>query len=185
MNSEVEMKEIQEFVGSLNITDDVTADELRTALTGAIKDRAIIFYYIWKKIKELHPEIDADRIMREASWNFGLVKGAQIAKKIGGTDKTTREVLKGQSSKGGLLVWRSEITELNDDKAVKNLYNCPHIEAFKDLGATPEEVKSLCRDMLCWGDYGMFAPFPGVKLEWPTTIADGEGKCCAMTLVKK
>ena len=39
--------------------------------------------------------------------------------------------------------------------------------------------------MLCWGDYGTFAPFPNVKLEWPCTLGDGEGKGCAMTVVRK
>ena len=180
-----EQNGIQEFVGSLELEKDVSAQVFKTALKGAIKDRAIIYYCIWKKLKEMYPDVDADRVLREASWDFGLVKGAQIARKIGGTDKNPGEVLKGQTSKGGMLVFEQEITEMSDDRAVKLFHACPHVEAFKELGASKEEIRALCRDMLCWGDYGTFAPFPGVRLEWPTTLADGEDLPCAMTLTRK
>ena len=124
-----------------------------------------------ENLARLHPEVDASKVLREASWDFGVVKGKQMAKKIGGADKTPKEVLKGQTSKGGMLVFKQEIVELKDEKAVKIFNECPHIETFRELGATDEEVKTLCRDMLCWGDYGNFAPFPNVKLEWPCTLA--------------
>ena len=185
MSDTCEKKSIQEFVDSLHLDSDVTAEQFCKAVKGAIKDRAIIYYCIWKKIKDLYPDVDADRILREASFKFGQIKGNQIVQKIGGTNKNPQEVLKGQTSKGGMLVFKQEIVELNDEKAVKIFNSCPHIETFKELGATPEELKVLCRDMLCWGDYGTFDPFPGVKLEWPSTIADGEGAGCAMTIVTK
>jgi hypothetical protein len=184
-NNETETREIREFVSSLGLEQDVTAEQYRLAIKAAIKDRALIYYCIWKKLQQLHPEIDATKVLREASWDFGMVKGKEIAKKIGGTDKGPKEVLKGQTSKGGMLVFKQEITELNHDRAVKVFHECPHIEAFKEVGATDEELKILCRDMLCWGDYGTFAPFPNVKLEWPSTLADGDGKGCALTLVRK
>lgn len=181
-----EKKEIQDFVAGLGLDKDVTPEQYKAAVKGAIKDRAIIYYCIWKKLKELYPEVDADKVMQQASWDFGIVKGNQIAKKIGGKEgKSPKEVLKGQTSKGGMLVFEQEILELKDDKAVKMFNACPHLEAFKELGATPEEIKVLCRDMLCWGDYGTFAPFEGVELVWPSTLADGEGKGCAMTIIKK
>lgn len=179
------MQEIQAFVDSLNLDKGVSAEQFKTALKSAIKDRALIYYCIWKKLKEMYPEVDADLVLQKASWDFGIIKGNQIAKKIGGTDKNPKEVLKGQTSKGGMLVFEQEITELKDEKAVKIFHACPHIESFKENGATPEEIKVLCRDMLCWGDYGTFAPFEDVKLEWPSTLADDESKGCAMTITKK
>lgn len=188
MNCELEKlekKEIEKFVDSLELNKDVAAEQFRLAIKSAIKDRAIIYYCIWKKLKELYPQVDASKVLREASWDFGIIKGTQIAQKIGGTKKTPKEVLKGQTSKGGMLVFKQEIVEFNDEKAVKIFNECPHFEAFKELGATPDEMKALCRDMLCWGDYGTFAPFENVRLEWPSTIADGEGKKCAMTITKK
>ncbi|MDR3588486.1 MAG: L-2-amino-thiazoline-4-carboxylic acid hydrolase [Negativicutes bacterium] len=182
MSVEKEKQEIKDFVDSLKLEQAVTAEQYRVAMKGAIKDRAIIYYCIWKKIRELYPGIDAARIMKEASWDFGIIKGNQLAHKIGGVDKSPREVLKGQTSKGGMLVFRQEIVELNDEKAVKIFNECPHLEAFEELGAAPEELRLLCRDMLCWGDYGTFAPFADIKLEWPSTIADGTDKGCAMTI---
>ena len=185
MNCEKEKQEIREFVESLGLEKSVTAEQFKTAVKAAIKDRAIIYYCIWKKLKEMYPDVDADKVLQKASWDFGIIKGNQIAKKIGGKEgKTPKDVLKGQTSKAGMLVFEQEIVELNDERAVKIFHSCPHVEAFKELGATPEEIKTLCRDMLCWGDYGTFAPFKDVKLEWPSTIADGEGKGCAMTIVR-
>jgi hypothetical protein len=185
MSSEAEKNEIGQFVNSLALEQGVTAEQYRVAIKSAIKDRAVIYYCIWKKLRQLYPEVDATKVLREASWDFGIVKGNEIAKKIGGTDKGPKEVLKGQTSKGGMLVFKQEIVELNDEKAVKIFHECPHLEAFRELGASDEELKVLCKDMLCWGDYGTFAPFPNVKLEWPSTLADGTNQGCAMTLVKK
>lgn len=185
MSDAAEKQQITEFVSSLGLEKDMTAEQYRVAIKAAIKDRAIIYYCIWKKLQQLHPDIDATKVMREASWDFGIVKGNQMAKKLGGTDKNPKEVLKGQTSKGGMLVFKQEIVELNDQKAVKIFHECPHLEAFRELGATDEELKVLCKDMLCWGDYGTFAPFPNVKLEWPSTLADGTNRGCAMTLTRK
>jgi hypothetical protein len=185
MIGETEQKEIKQFVSDLGLEQGATAEQYRIAIKAAIKDRAIIYYCMWKTLQRLHPEVDASKVLREASWDFGVIKGKQMAKKIGGVDKTPKEVLEAQTSKGGMLVFKQEIVELNDERAVKIFNECPHIETFKELGATADELKTLCRDMLCWGDYGTFAPFPNVKLEWPSTLADGEGKGCAMTLTKK
>ena len=180
-----ETKEIGEFVSNLALERDVTAEQYRLALKAAIKDRAIIYYCIWKKLQQLYPEVDATKVLREASWDFGLAKGKEMAKRLGGTDKGPKEVLKGHTAKGGMLVFNIEITELNDNRAVKIIKECPHLEAFKELGATPDELKILCRDMMCSGDYGTFAPFPNVQLEWPSTLTDDDSKGCALTLVRK
>lgn len=186
MSCEKEKQEIQELVEGLGLEKDVTAEQFKTAVKAAIKDRAIIYYCIWKKLKEMYPEVDADKVLQQASWDFGVYKGNQFSKKIGGTKgKTPKDIMKAQVSKGGMLVFEQEVVELNDEKAVKLFNACPHVEAFKELGATPEEIKKLCRDMLCWGDYGNYSMFEGVKLvEFPSTVADGEGKGCAMTFVK-
>lgn len=179
------MQEAENFINGLGLEQEVSAEQYKTALKSAIKDRALIYYCIWKKLMEMYPEVDADLVLQKASWDFGLIKGNQIAKMIEGTDIGPKEVLKDQTSKGGMLVFEQEIVEFNNDKAVKVFHACPHVEVFRENGATPEEIKKLCRNMLCWGDYGSVAPFENVKLEFPSTIADGDGKGCEMTITKR
>ena len=43
----------------------------------------------------------------------------------------------------------------------------------------------FCRDMLGHCDYAICEPFPNVDIAFPTTVADGEGEGCAMTITRK
>ena len=75
-------------------------------------------------MKELYPEVDANRVIREGSYDFGLYQGQQIADKFGGGENVgPKEALLAQTSRGGLLVFEQEIKQLDDDKAVK-IFNC-------------------------------------------------------------
>ena len=95
------------------------------------------------------------------------------------------EAVLGQTSKGGILTFEQELVELEDDRAVKMFHSCPHAEALAELGEGPETIKMFCRDMLGHCDYAICAPFPNVEIDFPTTVADGEGKGCAMTITRK
>jgi hypothetical protein len=39
--------------------------------------------------------------------------------------------------------------------------------------------------MLGHCDYAICEPFPNVEIDFPTTVADGEGQGCAMTITRK
>lgn len=73
-------KEIVAFMGKSRINEPATPEEFREAVLGAYKDRARQIYFIWRKLKELYPEVDANRVIREGSWDFGYYQGQQIAK---------------------------------------------------------------------------------------------------------
>ena len=91
----------------------------------------------------------------------------------------------GDVYKRQLLVFKQKIEELSDEKAVKLFHRCPHVEALADLGLTKKEIKMFCRDMLGHCDYAICKPFTHVEIDFPTTIADGEGHPCAMTITRK
>ncbi len=84
MSDAAEKQQITEFVSSLGLEKDMTAEQYRVAIKAAIKDRAIIYYCIWKKLQQQYPGIDATKVMREAAWDFGIVKENEIAKSLGG-----------------------------------------------------------------------------------------------------
>lgn len=175
-------KDIENFVDGLNFGKPVPEEEFKAAVKGAYMDRSRQVWFIYKKIKELYPEVDAERIIREASWDFGLYQGNQIVEKYGAENITPREALLGQTSKGGMMVFEQQILQADEDKAVKLFTACPHVEAIRGLGATPEEIKMFCRNMIGACDYAIVHPFPHCTIDFPTTVADGEGEPCRMTI---
>jgi hypothetical protein len=179
-------EEIKQFMEASRIDQPATVEEFTEAVKGAYKDRTRQVYFIWRKLKELYPEVDANRVIREGSYDFGLYQGNQIAQKYGGGENVgPKEALLGQTSRGGLLVFKQKIEQLDDDKAVKIFNRCPHVEALTELGLSKEEIKMFCRDMLGHCDYAICKPFTHVEIDFPTTIADGEGQGCAMTITRK
>lgn len=169
---------IKEFFGKVGMEKQPTNEELRKAVEGAIKDRAIIYYFAWKTIQELHPEIDADEIMREASIKFGEYKGEKWGK-----IEDAAQALQAQSSKTGILVFEQEYITMTPEYAEKNFHHCPHLAAFRELGCSDEEVNKLCQDMLAHGDYGIFSPHKAVRMEFKQQISKGD-PVCAMCISK-
>ena len=138
-------KEIEAFMKASRVDEPATPEEFHDALLSAYKDRTRQVYFIWRKLKELYPEVDANRVVREGSWDFGYYQGQQIAKKYGAENVGPKEALLGQTSRGGLQVFQQEIVELDDQKAVKIFNHCPHVEALQELGLSPEDIKMFCR----------------------------------------
>ncbi len=178
-------KRIREYMEGLKLDEPVSPEEFRAAVKGAYKDRSAQVYFIWKKLKELYPEVDANKVIREGSRDFGLWQGNKIAKKYGAENIGPVEAVLGQSSKGGFMTFEQELVELEDDRAVKMFHACPHAEMLQELGEDAATVKMFCRDMLGHCDYAICEPFPNVDIEFPTTVADGEGHGCAMTITRK
>ena len=112
------------------------------------------------------------------------VEMGKIAEKYGAENIGPAEAVLGQTSKGGWMTFEQEITQLDDDRAVKLFHACPHAEALAELGESPETIRMFCREMLGHCDYAICEPFPNVDIDFPTTVADGEGQPCAMTITR-
>ena len=180
-----ENKAIADFVEELKLHEDVSPADFYQAILSAYQDRTRQVYFIWRKLKELYPEVDANKVIGEGSWDFGVYQGEQIKKRYEGKEIGPVEAILGQTSKGGWFVFQQEITELTNGKSVKIFHQCPHVLALEGLGLNPQEIKTFCRDMLGRCDYGICAPFDQVEIDFPTTVADGEGNGCAMTITRK
>jgi len=178
-------KKIAEFEENIGKGQSATFEEFRREVRNAYMDRTRQIFFIWKKLKEIYPEVDADRVVREASRDFGVYQGEKIAEKSGGADLGPVEVLLGQTSKGGMAVFDQEIKELGEDRAVKIFHSCPHVDALRELGATDEEITHFCRNMLSACDYGICEPFKAVDIDFPTTVADHTGEGCQMIITRK
>ena len=105
---------VQQFEAAIGKGIDASFEEFRREVRNAYMDRTRQVYFIWKKLKEIYPEVDADRVVREASWDFGVYQGRKIAAKAGRDDLGPAEVLLGQTSKGGMAVF-DQVTPLSSE----------------------------------------------------------------------
>lgn len=55
-------EQIHHFVESLKLEEPVSPEEFHQAVKSAYKDRSTQIYFIWKKLKELYPEVDLSLI---------------------------------------------------------------------------------------------------------------------------
>jgi len=58
---------VQQFEAAIGKGKDASFEEFRREVRNAYMDRTRQVYFIWKKLKEIYPEVDADRVVREAS----------------------------------------------------------------------------------------------------------------------
>ncbi len=170
---------IKEYVDGLRLEEPVTSEDFRTFARATIGDRGLMVYLAWKALKKHHPEIDAEAVLREACWQFGYIKGERF-----GDVATPAEWLKNLSSKAGVLAFDQQFLEMNDERAVKMFRYCPHVEAARSAGATPEELALFCREILMAADVGTIAPFEDLEIEFPGNTC-AEGGQCMMTVTKK
>lgn len=169
--------EIEILINQMKLDDPIPVEEFRKIVRDLIGARGRFLYFIWKVLKE--KGLDAEALVQEACYRWGVFSGKKM-----GVVRTPAEFLKKLSSKTGTLAWEQEYTSLNDKQASKEFFYCPHIAAFEEVGASKEEIHSLCKNMLCYGDYGTAAPHP-VNLEWAEpTIGEG-GKRCVMMITPK
>ena len=164
--------ECQDYFDKLHLDAEITPEEYRTAIVSAQKGRAMVSYLIWKEMKKHFPAEEVDAVMIAAYEQFGIING-----KKWGEIHTAKESLRAQSSKSGYLVFQQELQAYSDDYAQKDFHYCPHIDAVKELGATPEEIKFFCQEILSAGDYGNMIPHPCVKLEFKKQIGNGDDHC--------
>jgi hypothetical protein len=168
---------IEEFIADMNLDEPVPVEEFRRVVRTLLGARGRFLYFVWKILQE--KGLDADGLLKEICFRWGQFGGRKMA-----DVKTPADFLKKISAKAGTLAWEQEYTMLGDLVASKEFNFCPHMAAMEDAGASKEELAKLCKEMLCYGDYGIADPHP-VKLEWVgRTLGEG-GKNCVMMITPK
>ena len=149
-------------------------DQPLKALTDEIKNRALIYYTIYRQLSaELGPA-DAIRLMGKGVYARGADKGAQLREKIGEPDlpALARAFAEGKSA---MDPFAREVVEVGDSRVVLRLTRCPLVEAWDEAGLSPEEKTTMC-DIACQVDFGKFEG-AGFQLKFKCRIADGGGTC--------
>ena len=168
---------LNEFLDQMKLDDPVSIEDFRKAAKSLIAARGLFVCVMWKVLKE--KGLDADALVQEACFEWGLLNGRGM-----GDVKTPADFLKKLSSKAGTLAWEQKYISLGDREASKEFYACPHVDAFRKAGCTPEETARLCKEMMCYGDYGTAYPH-SLNLDWAEPTLGEGGKRCLMVITPK
>jgi hypothetical protein len=147
----------------------VDEKEMIGKVRAAIKDRATWFALLYRSFKEAFPEREVERLARKAIFEFGRMKAKNDPKDFGPEAWVEKHVAKGSS-----LVFDSDV-EINDRGAVQRMKFCALVEAWKDMGCTPQEIDLFC-DIAMEGDRGR-ADAHGVRMELEERIGRGDKFC--------
>ncbi len=138
-------------------------------LRAAIKDRAIWLALLYETFKESLPEADVEKLCRKAIFEFGKMKAKKDPEPFAHQDWVKRHVEKGSS-----LVFDSDI-EYCEHYSIQQMNFCPLVEAWKEMGLSPERIDTLC-DIAMEGDRGRAAAH-GISMELNETIGKGDRFC--------
>jgi hypothetical protein len=151
------------------MTEHVTQKEMIAKVRAAIKDRATWFALLYRSFKEAFPEKEVERLARKAIFEFGRMKAANDPKDFSPAAWVEKHV-----SKGSARVFDSDV-EINATGAVQRMKFCALVEAWREMGCTPQEIELFC-DIAMEGDRGR-ADAHGVRMELEERIARGDAFC--------
>jgi hypothetical protein len=135
----------------------------------AIKDRATWFALLYRSFQEAFPASEVERLARKAIFEFGRMKARNDP-----ADFSARAWVDKHVSKGSALVFDSDV-EINEGGAVQRMKFCALVEAWREMGCSPEEIDLFC-DIAMEGDRGR-ADAHGVRMELEERIARGNPYC--------
>ncbi len=151
------------------MTKSVDEKEMIDKVRAAIKDRATWLALLYRSFKEAFPEKEVERAARKAIFEFGRMKAQKDPKEFSPAAWVERHVAKGSS-----LVFDSDV-EINERGAVQRMKFCALVEAWREMGCTPQEIDLFC-DIAMEGDRGR-ADAHGVRMELEERIARGDQYC--------
>ena len=152
-----------------------TQQELTDAVRGAIEDRATWFYLLIKAAEK--QGADVEKMAEEAITEFGRMKGNKM-----GAAKDPGEFVQKLSTGHANEAFAMEMVQGDENKGVLKFRYCALVEAWKKLGCSPVEVANLCKLARC-GDYGVVSCSPGLKLDFPQLLSEGD-QCCELVVTK-
>lgn len=136
---------------------------------GAYGHRAEWLYFLCKSGL---PEEKEDGPLHQAIRQCGHLHGRR---KFGSTTSLQEfaDVFRGSPAKE---VFEMRTVHLDDELFEVEFHACPLVKAWKELGASDEEISKLC-DIAMDGDRGIIEELGGYDFELPETIACGHDRC--------
>ena len=148
----------------------------------AIRDRAVIYYYIYEALKEEVGKKKAVKIMKDSVYRRGEDHAADYVNSGEPINiaSLADKFVKYSPARGKIFhPYIKEITLKTTDLVMGK---CPLVEAWRKMGLDNEEVELLC-DIANQIDYGKYEKL-GYSLKIKETIAKGN-LCCLLQVSPK
>jgi hypothetical protein len=169
---------VEAFLKELRVDEPVTASEVDAMLNFTIGDRGSTLYLIWKALEREYPEVDAVELLRKVSWDRGIRPTKQW-----GDIRTPEEWVKKAFDRTTVISCKLEFPEMNERRAQVVFRRCPHMDAVRAMRVPPEDVRTLCKDIMIACDFARVEPYPHLKVSFPEgTCGDGEDCHCLLVI---
>jgi hypothetical protein len=156
----------------------MSEQDLRDALYGSFKNRAMMYYHIFEELKKEVGDDKAAEIMKRGIYKRGLEIGKQFGE-YGPSDMNgLKDAFLGFIPDEGKML-EPELMRCDDEGVDIKFHRCPLKEAWQEAGLSEDEVAKMC-DIAAIVDYGTFEG-AGFKFSADTYKPGGDG-CCLLKI---
>jgi hypothetical protein len=158
--------------------DRVVSEETVEKMRGCMQDRGLYLALLMRSFSKVFPKDQVEKAAREAIYEYGQFKGSK--------DKlqpiTAEDWVDGHVSRGMGDVFESTIIK-EGGCCKQQMTKCALLDAWKDLGCTPEEIDLYC-DVAMELDRSR-ADYHGLEWEIPLRMGKGDSDCCVVLKNKR
>jgi hypothetical protein len=148
--------------------------ELRNALYGSFKNRAMMYYHIFDEMRKEMGEEKASAIMKRAIYNRGLEIGKQLAQYAPDKLEGLKNAFVALDPDEGRM-FSAEVLRCDAGGVDIKFHRCPLREAWQEAGLSDEDTAKICA-IAARVDNGTFE---GAGFEFfADTWKPEQGECC-------
>jgi len=149
-------------------------NENLSVLNNELKNRARIYVHIFRELSTEVGREKALEILKRALYARGREKGLLLAERLGKPDLHQLAIAFMEGT-ADMDAFGHEIVQEHADYVLLRLNRCPLVDAWKEAGLTPGELKFMC-DISYQVDFGKFEA-AGYRLVFNCRIADDCKSC--------
>jgi hypothetical protein len=155
----------------------VISDETVEKMRGCMQDRGLYLALLLRSFAKYLPKDQVEKAAREAIYAYGQFKGSKDKGKV-----TAEAWVDGHVARGAGDVFESTIVK-EPGCCKQQMTRCALLDAWKDLGCTPEEMDLYC-DIAMELDRSR-ADYHGLEWEIPLRMGKGDGYCSVVLKNRK
>ncbi len=157
-------------------------EKLRELLYGQIKNRAMMYYYIFKELREEFGQERAVQIMKRAIYKRGLDVGKMLAQYAPDDLEGLKNAFITRVVPDDDKMFAPEVLHCNQEELEIKLHLCPLKDAYREAGLSEDEMATML-SIAAQVDYGTFegAGFAFSAETWQP----GKEGCCHMRVRPK
>ena len=133
----------------------MSVEDLRQALVGQMKNRAMMYYYIYKEVSEDVGSEKAAAILKRAIYKRGLDVGKMLAEYGPGDLKGLKDAFFEKVVPYDGSMFAPEVISCDSEELNIKFHRCPLKEAYLEAGLSEDETATML-DIAAQVDYGIF-----------------------------